>query len=139
VVVPRRAYTPTRPSCIECVEKHLGAACVLLTEAREGYACRSAPWGICSRTSPKSGRNCTLSSATPGPVTRRGEQMPDWQGLELILIRNRFPAGAGAPRPCETAQNRRFHGGKLPVHRPDVKSPSRGRPGQFYAPNIGVS
>ena len=40
LVVPRRSYTPTRPSCIECVEKHLGAAYVLLTEAREGYAYR---------------------------------------------------------------------------------------------------
>mgnify|MGYP006304181587 CR=1 FL=1 len=36
LVVPRRGYTPTRPSCIECVEKHLGAALVLLTETREG-------------------------------------------------------------------------------------------------------
>jgi len=40
LVVPRRSYTPSRPSCIECVEKHLGAAYVLLTEAREGYAYR---------------------------------------------------------------------------------------------------
>ena len=32
MVVPRRGYTPTRPSCIECVEKHLGAAMVLLAE-----------------------------------------------------------------------------------------------------------
>lgn len=31
---------PMRPCCIECVEKHLGAAYVLLTEAREGYAYR---------------------------------------------------------------------------------------------------
>ena len=35
LVVPRRSYTPSRPSCIECVEKHLGAAYVLLTEARD--------------------------------------------------------------------------------------------------------
>ena len=40
LVVPRRGYTPTRPSCIDCVEKHLGAALVLLTETREGYAYR---------------------------------------------------------------------------------------------------
>ena len=31
---------PTRPSCLECVEKHLGSAYVLLTEARNGYAHR---------------------------------------------------------------------------------------------------
>jgi hypothetical protein len=40
LVVPRRSYTPTRPSCVACIEKHLGAAYVLLTEAREGYAYR---------------------------------------------------------------------------------------------------
>jgi len=27
----------TRPSCLECVEKHLGAAWVLLAETRDGY------------------------------------------------------------------------------------------------------
>lgn len=27
----------TRPSCLECVEKHLGAAWVLLAEYRDGY------------------------------------------------------------------------------------------------------
>ncbi len=30
----------TRPSCLECVEKHLGAAWVLLAETRDGYAYR---------------------------------------------------------------------------------------------------
>ncbi len=30
----------TRPSCLECVEKHLGAAWVLLAEQRDGYATR---------------------------------------------------------------------------------------------------
>ncbi len=27
----------TRPSCLECVEKHLGSALVLMTECRNGY------------------------------------------------------------------------------------------------------
>jgi len=35
VIVPRRGYTPSRPSCIACVEKHLGAAYVLLTELND--------------------------------------------------------------------------------------------------------
>ncbi|HPD17383.1 MAG TPA: hypothetical protein PLE19_20795 [Planctomycetota bacterium] len=35
LVVPRRSYTPSRPSCIECVEKHLGAAYVLLAELND--------------------------------------------------------------------------------------------------------
>ena len=40
LVVPRDGYTPSRPSCIQCVEKHLGAAYVLLAETREGYTYR---------------------------------------------------------------------------------------------------
>jgi len=38
--VPVRQPTaePTRASCIECTEKHLGAAYVLITEVRDGYA-----------------------------------------------------------------------------------------------------
>ena len=35
MVVPRRGYTPTRPSCIQCVEKHVGAAMVLLSELND--------------------------------------------------------------------------------------------------------
>ena len=35
LVVPRRGYTPARPSCMECVEKHLGAAYVLLAELKD--------------------------------------------------------------------------------------------------------
>ena len=35
LVVPRRSYTPSRPSCIECCEKHLGAAMVLLAELND--------------------------------------------------------------------------------------------------------
>ena len=34
-VIPPRSYTPSRPSCIECCEKHLGAAYVLLTELND--------------------------------------------------------------------------------------------------------
>jgi hypothetical protein len=32
--------TPSRPSCLECVEKHLGAAMVMLSEIHDGYAYR---------------------------------------------------------------------------------------------------
>ncbi len=35
-----RPSQTTRPSCLECVEKHLGAAAVLLAEVRDGYAHR---------------------------------------------------------------------------------------------------
>lgn len=34
---PPQLPPPSRPSCIECVDKHLGAAWVLLGECRDGY------------------------------------------------------------------------------------------------------
>jgi hypothetical protein len=36
-VSAKRQEIPARKSCIECVEKHLGAAAVLLSEAQSGY------------------------------------------------------------------------------------------------------
>jgi len=33
----RTSLPVTRPSCLECVEKHLGAAWVLMAEYRDGY------------------------------------------------------------------------------------------------------
>ena len=33
----RAGASVTRPSCLECVEKHLGAAWVLIAEHRDGY------------------------------------------------------------------------------------------------------
>lgn len=35
--VIRSSRPLTRPSCLECVEKHLGAAWVLMAEYRDGY------------------------------------------------------------------------------------------------------
>jgi hypothetical protein len=32
-----KAATPSRPSCLECVEKHLGSAMVLIGETNAGY------------------------------------------------------------------------------------------------------
>ncbi len=49
MVVPRDGYTPTRPSCIECVEKHLGAAYVLLTELNDMPDDKAAQSGGFSR------------------------------------------------------------------------------------------
>jgi hypothetical protein len=38
--LPPKAQTITRDSCLECVEKHLGAAMVLCAEERDGYPYR---------------------------------------------------------------------------------------------------
>jgi len=46
LVVPRRGYTPARPSCIECCEKHLGAAIVLLAELNDARRRGHSPSGL---------------------------------------------------------------------------------------------
>ena len=35
--VVRKEVAPTRPTCLECVEKHIGAVLVLVSELRDGY------------------------------------------------------------------------------------------------------
>ena len=87
LVIPRRAYTPSRPSCIECVEKHLGAAYVLLTEAREGYAYRLRAVGHLFEAEDEAQEWPELHAAIRDARTRyqAGEQMPDWQALDGLL------------------------------------------------------
>jgi len=87
LVVPRRSYTPTRPSCIECCEKHLGAAYVLLTEAREGYACRLRAIGHLFEAEDESQEWPDLHAAIH--EARRAYQasgaMPDWAAIEALV------------------------------------------------------
>jgi hypothetical protein len=94
LVVPRRSYTPTRPSCIECVEKHLGAAYVLLTEAREGYAYRLRAVGHLFEAEDESQEWPELHAAIRDARTRFQAvgEMPDWQALDEILAAVRTPA-----------------------------------------------
>jgi hypothetical protein len=98
LVVPRRAYTPSRPSCIECVEKHLGAAYVLLTEAREGYAYRLRAVGHLFEAEDEAQEWPELHAAVRDARThyQAGEQMPDWQALELLLCAARSTSDRAA-------------------------------------------
>ena len=87
LVIPRRSYTPTRPSCIECVEKHVGAALVLLTEAREGYAYRLRAIGHLFEAEDES-QEWPQLHAVIREVRKRyqaAEEMPDWNGLDGML------------------------------------------------------
>ena len=99
LIVPRRSYTPTRPSCIACVEKHLGAAYVLLTEDREGYAYRLRAVGHLFEAEDESQEWPELHAAIRDARTRyqAGEQMPDWQALDdsLSVARERARQAAG--------------------------------------------
>jgi hypothetical protein len=79
--------TITRPSCLECVEKHLGAAYVLLTETADGYAYRlraighlheaedeSQEWSMVHRAI----RDARKEYQTKGT-------MPDWDLFEFLV------------------------------------------------------
>jgi len=87
LVIPRRSYTPSRPSCLECVEKHLGAAYVLLTEAREGYAYRLRAIGHLFEAEDESQEWPALHAAIR--AARKAYQadgtMPDWVALEALV------------------------------------------------------
>lgn len=88
LVVPRRAYTPTRPSCIECVEKHLGAAIVLLTETREGYAYRLRAIGHLFEAEDESQQWPELHAAIreARKVYQADGKLPDWEALAQGVV-----------------------------------------------------
>lgn len=87
LVVPRRGYTPSRPSCASCAEKHLGAAYVLLTETRDGYAHRLRAIGHLFEAEDESQAWPELHHAIR--EARRAYQatgaMPDWDALAAML------------------------------------------------------
>jgi len=97
MVVPRRGYTPTRPSCIECVEKHLGAAMVLLAELndlpddeaarRQGFSRRLRAIGHLFEAEDESQEWPELHAAIR--AARKTYQadgtMPDWPAIEGLI------------------------------------------------------
>jgi hypothetical protein len=89
LVAPRRGYTPTRPSCIECVEKHLGAALVLLTETREGYAYRLRAIGHLFEAEDESQEWPDLHNAIRNArrAYQASDTMPDWEALAQGVLR----------------------------------------------------
>lgn len=84
----------TRPSCLECVEKHLGAAYVLLAETRDGYAHRLRAVGHLHEAEDESQSWSELHDAIRN--ARKAYQaeglMPDWDVLETELGKARAHA-----------------------------------------------
>ena len=79
----RPAIPPTRPSCLECVEKHLGAAWVLLAEYRDGYPFRLRAIGHLHEAEDESQEWPDLHD-TIRDARRTFQQanvMPDWGAL----------------------------------------------------------
>ena len=73
----------TRASCLECVSKHLGAAYVLLTETREGYAHRLRAIGHLHEAEDESQQMPDLHAAIR--AARKSYQtdgtIPNWEAL----------------------------------------------------------
>jgi hypothetical protein len=77
----------TRPSCLECVEKHLGAAAVLLAEVRDGYAHRLLVIGHLHEAEDESQEWSALHDAIRDgrKAWQADGESPDWNRLgELV-------------------------------------------------------
>ncbi len=77
-----------RPSCIECVEKHVGAAYVLLAETRDGYAHRLRAVGHLHEAEDESqewpGLHVFIREARK--TYQADEAMPDWARLQDLIL-----------------------------------------------------
>lgn len=86
-----RKEKPVRPSCLECVEKHLGAAAVLLSEIYAGYAYRLYFIGHLIEAEEESQDWPELHNAVRS--ARKNYQktgtIPDWETLAEIIENNR--------------------------------------------------
>lgn len=89
--VSPRAMTPTRPSCLECVEKHLGAAWVLLAEFRDGYPHRLRAIGHLHEAEDESQAWPELHNAIreARKVYQRAGKMPDFLSLSAKITSQR--------------------------------------------------
>ncbi|MCL2645584.1 MAG: hypothetical protein FWD61_01100 [Phycisphaerales bacterium] len=85
------AIPTTRPSCLECVEKHLGAAYVLLSETQDGYAYRLRAVGHLHEAEDESQQWPSLHAAirTARKAYQTQGTTPDWQALEKLIAEQR--------------------------------------------------
>lgn len=87
VVTTPSGYTLTRPSCAECVEKHLGAAYVLLTETRDGYAHHLRAIGHLFEAEDESQQWQELHAAIreARATYQQTRAIPDWQKFQDMI------------------------------------------------------
>lgn len=86
---PASPALPTRESCIECVEKHLGAALVLLTEVRDGYPHRLRAIGHLHEAEDESQAWPDLHAAIRDArkAFQHAGTLPDFAALEALTAR----------------------------------------------------
>lgn len=90
--VARSSLPVTRPSCLECVEKHLGAAWVLIAEYRDGYPHRLRAIGHLHEAEDEPQAWPELHNAirdAPKDYQQRGE-MPDFVNLAKYTLELRL-------------------------------------------------
>ena len=77
----------SRASCIECVEKHLGAACVLISECRQGYPYRLRVIGHLHEAEDESQQWPELHAAIrkARKACQAAGREPDWDALEELI------------------------------------------------------
>lgn len=80
--------SPTRPSCLHCVEKHLGAAWVLITEHQNGYPHRLLAIGHLHEAEEESQAWPELQAAVRAArkAYQRNGEMPDFGRLGHVLL-----------------------------------------------------
>jgi len=95
----RAGAAVTRPSCLECVEKHLGAAWVLIAEHRDGYPHRLRAIGHLHEAEDESQAWAELHDAVR--AARKAYQqtgaMPEFAALAKQLAVLRPPAAPAQP------------------------------------------
>jgi hypothetical protein len=89
-----RVAPVTRPSCLECVEKHMGAAWVLLAEHRDGYPHRLHAVGHLHEAEDESQEWTELHVAIreARKAYQRQEIMSDFNGIAQRLVELRHTA-----------------------------------------------
>lgn len=82
---------PTRKSCFECVDKHLGAAIVLITETRDGYPHRLRAIGHLHEAEDESQAWPELHDAIREARKRfqQAGEVPNFAALEALSLRLR--------------------------------------------------
>lgn len=84
----RAGAAVTRPSCLECVEKHLGAAWVLIAEHRDGYPHRLRAIGHLPEAEDESQAWPQLHNAIRAArkAYQQSGQVPDFAALAQQMV-----------------------------------------------------
>jgi hypothetical protein len=75
----------TRPSCLECVEKHLGSACVMLSEIESGYPYKLRVIGHLHEDESQAYPLLHAAIRDARKAYQTEGSVPDFQGLQKLI------------------------------------------------------